>query len=346
MENLFANEQFNTIIIPLIIIAGFLLAGLIIYLIVFNRIKAFTKKTNWDGDNIIIASIGKAPFLWFFLAGIYFSLNKLPFDAKIILAIYQLLFILMVASVAIVFSRMIVGGFGLYAKKNGGVFPATSIFELIIKGFIFALAAMIILQTIGISITPLLTALGVGGLAIALALQDTLTNLFSGIYMIASRKFQPGDYIELDSGNSGYIHDISWRNTTIKTLGNNLVILPNSKIAASTITNYSRPQGDLSVLIEVGVSYDSDLEMVEKIVKEVASKVMKENDGGVKDFEPIVRYHTFGESSIVMTVVLRVTEFVNQYLVKHEFVKALHKRFKKEGIVIPFPQRVTRTVKD
>jgi len=346
MENFFTDEQLNSLIVPLIIIFAFLLGGLFFHLVVFKRLKKLASKTKWEGDNVIVGALGKAPILWFLLAGMYFALVKFPLDPEVAFVLYQLLFIATIASVAIVTSRMTVSLIGLYAKKNGGVFPATSIFEALTKGFIFALAVMIILQTMGISITPLLTALGVGGLAIALALQDTLGNLFSGIYMIASRKFRLGDYIELDSGNSGYIQDISWRNTTIRTLGNNLVVLPNSKIASATITNYSRPQSELSVLIDAGVSYNSDLEHVEKVVKEVGTEIIKKNEGGVKEFEPLVRFHTFGDSSIDFTVILRVTEFVNQYLVKHEFVKALHKRFNEEGIEIPFPQRVVHMEKE
>jgi len=100
------------------------------------------------------------------------------------------------------------------------------------------------------------------------------------------------------------------------------------------------------VLIDAGVSYNSDLEHVEKVVKEVGTEIIKKNEGGVKEFEPLVRFHTFGDSSIDFTVILRVTEFVNQYLVKHEFVKALHKRFNEEGIEIPFPQRVVHMEKE
>jgi len=93
------------------------------------------------------------------------------------------------------------------------------------------------------------------------------------------------------------------------------------------------------VYTEVGVSYDSDLEKVEKITIETARDVLREVQGGISGFEPLIRYHAFGDSSINFTVILRISEFINQYLVKHEFIKKLHERYKKEGVNIPFPIR-------
>ena len=122
-------------------------------------------------------------------------------------------------------------------------------------------------------------------------------------------------------------------------LPNNVVLIPNNKLAQSIITNYYQPQPELAVLVQVGVHYDSDLEHVEKVTIEVAKEVMREVPGGVPEFEPFIRYHTFGDFSINFTVILRAKEFVDNYLIKHEFIKRLHKRYQKEGIVIPYPIR-------
>ncbi|MCD6490489.1 MAG: mechanosensitive ion channel, partial [Thermodesulfobacterium sp.] len=120
---------------------------------------------------------------------------------------------------------------------------------------------------------------------------------------------------------------------------NNIVIVPNSKLASSIITNYYLPEKELAVLVQVGVSYNSDLENVERVTIEVAKEVMKEVPGGVPNFEPFIRYHTFGDFSINFTVILRAQSYVDRYLVTHEFVKRLHKRYKEEEIEIPFPIR-------
>ena len=145
--------------------------------------------------------------------------------------------------------------------------------------------------------------------------------------------------MRLETGEEGYVIDITWRNTTIRALPNNIIIVPNSKLASAVIVNYYLPQREMAVLVQVGVSYDSDLEEVERVTVEVAKEVMREVEGGVPEFEPFIRYHTFADFSINFTVILRAREFVGQYLIKHEFIKRLHKRYQQEGIEIPFPIR-------
>ena len=204
---------------------------------------------------------------------------------------------------------------------------------------VFIIGILIILHSLGISITPILTALGVGGLAVALALQDTLSNLFAGLHIILTRQIKPGDYIKLETGEEGYVVDITWRNTTIRELPNNYIIIPNLKLAQAIVKNHYLPDREISVTVQLGVSYDSDLEKVERVTIEVAKEVMMEVPGGIPEFQPFIRYHTFGDFSINFTVIMRCREFTDQYLIKHEFIKRLHKRYKDEGIIIPFPIR-------
>ena len=179
--------------------------------------------------------------------------------------------------------------------------------------------------------------MGIGGIAVALGLQSTLSNLFSGMYVLSAGQIKPGDYIRLNSGEEGYVVDVGWGNTTIRMLSNNLIIIPNSKVVSSIVTNFNLPKKDMAVLVDVGVSYDSDLEKVERVTVETARDVMKTVDGGVPDFEPFIRYHTFDSSSINFTVILRGNRYVDQYLIKHDFIKRLHKKYKEEGIEIPYP---------
>jgi len=183
----------------------------------------------------------------------------------------------------------------------------------------------------------MLTALGVGGLAVALALQEPLANFFAGVFITLAGQVRLGDYMKLDTGQEGYVVDFSWRSTRLRMLANNLVVVPNAKLAQAIVVNHDLPSKALAVPVDVGVDYASDLEHVERVTIEVAREVMAQVRGGVPDFEPFIRYHTFGDSSIDFSVILRANEFVDQYLVKHEFVKRLHARFNKEGISIPFP---------
>jgi small-conductance mechanosensitive channel len=216
---------------------------------------------------------------------------------------------------------------------------SATIFVNITRVLVLAIGFLVVLQTLGISIAPMLTALGVGGLAVALALQDTLANLFAGIHILASKTVQPGDYIRLSSGEEGYVEDINWRQTTVSDLSNNLIVIPNGQLAKTNMTNFMRPEQRLTITVQVGVAYDSDLELVERVTSEVVTEVMTEITGAVPEHEPAVRFHTFGDSRIGFMVILGVGEFSDQYRIKHEFIKRLHRRYRDEGIRIPAPAR-------
>jgi small-conductance mechanosensitive channel len=179
----------------------------------------------------------------------------------------------------------------------------------------------------------------VGGLAVALALKDTLSNFFAGFHIVATKQIRVGDYLKLSSQEEGYVNDISWRTTKIRTLAGNLVLVPNAKLTELIVTNYTLPGKDMAVMVGVSVHYNSDLAKVERVACEAAAEVMREVPGGVPDFVPSIRYHTFGESGIGFSVIMRGETFVDQFLIKHEFIKRLHDRFAREGIVIPYPIR-------
>ncbi len=209
----------------------------------------------------------------------------------------------------------------------------------LMRGFIVGIGILAFLDLIGISITPILASLGIGSLAVALALQDTLSNFFAGIYVAVDRPVELDQFVKLESGEEGYVLDIGWRSTRIKTLANNIVIIPNAKLMSSVITNYSLIEKESAVTVEVGVHYKSDLNRVEKIAYDVAQEVSKKLPSGVKVFNPQIRFHSFGDSAIQFTVMVRAKEISENSLVKHELIKALHERFKKEGIEIPYPTR-------
>jgi len=301
------------------------------------RLEHLAKKTTVSADDIIIRALKGVVLLWGVLIGILIALQVVTIPENIRNTLWSITTVAILFSVTIFFANVLGEFVVSYTAKYSETLPSTSIFRNITRLVILIIGFLIILQRIGISISPLLTALGVGGLAVALALQDTLSNLFAGIHILVSKQVRPGDFIKLETGEEGYVVDISWRNTTIRMLPNNLVVIPNSKLASSIVTNYYMPEKMLSVLVSVGVSYDSDLEKVEEIVIEVAKEVMQTVPGGIPEYEPFVRYSSFGDFSINFSVIMRAKEYTDQFLIRHEFIKRLHKRFKKEGIEIPFP---------
>lgn len=297
------------------------------------------RRTRWSGDDIIVATLRTlAP--WAAMAvGVSSAAAALPLTRTIGHTVNQVVIAALILATTVTAARVVAGLVQTLALSRSGVAGTATIFVNITRIAVLMMGVLILLQTLGISIAPLLTALGVGGLAVALALQDTLANLFAGVHILASKTVQPGHYIRLSSGEEGYVVDINWRNTTIRQLSDNLVIIPNAKLAGTITTNFHQPGQEMSVMVQVRVAYRSDLEHVERVTAEVGAKVMADVSGGVVDFEPSIRFHTFGESGIDFSVFLGALEFSDQYLIKHEFMKRLHRRYQAEGIEIPLPMR-------
>ena len=204
---------------------------------------------------------------------------------------------------------------------------------------LWGIGTMLILDELHVNISPLIASLGIGGLAIAIAVQPTLSNFMAGTYVISDAVIRKGHYIMLDSGQEGMVEDIGWRTTKIRHWQGNVIILPNSKLAEAIVIDFEALEVAKTFRIECGVSYKSDLEKVEKVALEVAREVQRRVPEGAKDFEPEVRFKQFGESNIIFAVVLKAIDRLSQYELKHEFIKALHKRFQVEGITIEYPVR-------
>jgi small-conductance mechanosensitive channel len=335
MENLPPLKEY---IIAVAIILFSVLMGIIFRRFIIKRLLAFTARTAWKGDEIIVnASKRVIPFL-FLLAGLYAAAIYMPgYGFAKPGQVYIVIHVLTALCITVLLSRLMVGWLRSYQDDTDNPLMKSTLLDNIVRGGMAIIGLLIILQILKIPIAPLLTALGVGGLAVALALQPTLSNLFAGITIIAAKNMHPGDFVKLESGDDGYIIDISWRSTKIRALSNKLIIIPNSKLADSIVNNFSKPENELSVLVGVGVSYSSDLERVERVTIEVATETMAANEGAAPGFQPFIRYNKFDAYSINFNVILRVKTYTDQFLLQHEFIKRLHDRYRKEGIEIPFP---------
>lgn len=202
-----------------------------------------------------------------------------------------------------------------------------------------ALGILVVLDQLGVTIAPLLAGLGIGGLAVALALQGTLTNFFAGLNILTDGAVRVGDYVELSDGFAGYVDQIGWRTTRIRMLSNNMVIIPNARLADSITTNYNFPNDPMSLYIKIGVSYFSNLEHVERVTVEVAEEVMGNTTAAVQGYKPSVWYDEFADSNIIFWLVLRAHGYLESWTLKHQLMKALFSRYEQEGIEISFPNR-------
>ena len=203
---------------------------------------------------------------------------------------------------------------------------------------VYSLGFLMALSVLNIPISPILAGLGIGGLAVALAVQPTLANFFAGTYVVTEGELNVGDYIELQGGPSGYVVEVGWRSTKIRSMYNNLVIIPNSQMANSIVTNYYSPEPSMNVLVYCGVSYDSDLEVVESVVKEAALELVTESEHAV-DGEPWFGFDEFGDSNISFWVFVQAKDRLGSFYLTSDLVKVIHSRLTAEGIEINYPVR-------
>jgi small-conductance mechanosensitive channel len=325
--------------IPVLILATGIFVGWLFKKIIHHKLKNLTQKTRWKGDDIALKAVESQILPWIALAALYVAFKSLEIVEPFKTYIARFILIAVILSITFAVKNLLVGALDEWSKKQGRGFPSTKIFTNLIKIVIIIIGILIVLESLNISITPMLTALGIGGLAISLALKDTLSDLFSGLHILLSKKVKPGDFVEIDGGTRGYITNITWRNTTLLERANNVISIPNSRISAAIVKNYDIEDASFSVRIPIGVSYSSNLDNVEKITHEVALAVQKEIAGAVEGFDPIVRFFEFGDSSINLKVYFQAKQYGDHHALKHEFIKRLHNRYEAEGIVIPFPIR-------
>ena len=324
----------------ILFVVGGILLGVLSEWLIHRVLRVLARRTQSSWDDLVVRALHPMPVVWWTAAGIWGAVLVRGVDPDVRRVASQGLMIVIVGTLSIVAGRLASGAVDQYAARSGARLPATSLVNNLVKGLIGLLGIFIILQNLNIEITPLITALGIGGLAVALALQDTLGNLFAGVSIILSGQVRPGDYLRLDAGQEGFVTDVKARNTTIRTYPHqNLVVVPNSVLASSIVTNFSLPQRSLWITVPVGVSYASDLEEVERVTLEVAGSTYEAVEGSRPAQPPKVRYRNFGDSSIDFDVLLLSGAFTDQFLIRHEFIKRLHKRYGEAGIEIPFPIR-------
>ncbi len=344
------NLDVRDLIIAVALIVGGIILGIIFEILIIKGLHRLTRNTKWEWDDILIRALKRAPLLWFTVAGLYAALTfSLNLDPRLQSLIKSIIITLLLLSGTIIVARAASGFVRLYSKKTKGGLPSTSLFSNLTSLIILVAGFVIILQNLGVSITPLITALGIGGLAVALALQDTLSNLFAGFQIIVSRQVRQGDFIALDTGEEGYVTDVKWRNTTIRSLRSTKVfIVPNGKVASAIVTSFNMPRRLIWKRVYVGVHYESDLEHVEKVTMEVAQQVVKDFYPDNFPHKPVVRFREFADSSINLSARLPIREYIDQFAIRSEFIKKLHRRYEEEGIEIPYPMRnvYMRTIGD
>ncbi len=329
-----------------IVLLGSIALGYVFRFVFVRKLRAVFAKTATDLDDFWLAATQWHLLYWCILAGTVVAARVAPIPDKTVNVIDRIAAVGIVLSLAFAGSSLATRFLARHAGNDHAGIGTTSLMQNGIRVAIIAIAGLLVLQNLGISVTPVLTALGIGSLAVALALQPTLSNLFAGVHLAVSRNIRVGDFVQLEQGSRGYVEDIGWRETRLRELPDNFITVPNARLVDMIVTNFSAITSEQGVQVTLGVSYESDLDLVERVTLEVARDVLANAAGAVREHEPSLRFTAFADSAITMVVNLRVHEFTDRFSVTHEFIKQLKARFAADGIEIPYPQRVVRVIGD
>lgn len=322
------------------VLVGFPVLGLLVLRALLPRLARLASRSSWRVDDYLIDAVRWPLVAWFALGGVAAAARLLPLSprgATLITLATVVAGILSVTWALSRFATLVVRGAAAGGAQSVSLLAGIARWTVIVVGLLVAL------QTLGVRVTPLITALGIGGLAVGLALQDTLSNIFAGLRILGSRKIRPGDFVRLETGQDGWVMDIAWGQTTIRQGQGNIVIVPNAKLAQAVTVNYSLPSPEQLFAVVLTVAHGSDLEAVELAAVECARAAMRAAPEGSPDFEPVVRFMPFSDAGHPFTVVLKARTFPDHVAVQHEFLKRLAARFRADGITLGVPERRMRT---
>lgn len=324
------NNLNGTVTIALI--ALILLAGLILDWLARPRVQRWADARNRIVIEAIAIALGGQFTFWALVVTLRLFAGQLV-DATIIAAWQPALDLAIVLAITIFIVRLITNLVDSYLRHRqiGNI----SLINNLLRGLGALAVGGTLLVSYGVPLGPLLTVIAGSSLGLTLALREPLANFFAGVQIIASNRVRPGDFIRLASGEEGIVTDIRWSDTYIRQLANNIIIVPNAQMITQIVTNFSRPEPELAVLVDFAVGADADLARTEAIVLEVARAVLAETPGGVASFEPLVRFNAIDASGIRFTVVLRGQSFPDQFPLRHELIKRLGERLRAEGITPP-----------
>ncbi|HXT69268.1 MAG TPA: mechanosensitive ion channel family protein [Vicinamibacterales bacterium] len=308
--------------------------GFLINRIVISRLQRLAAQTAGDWDDAVVLELRRRIPFWGVLAGAWVSIGYWAFTDTANAYSRNVISALAVLSVTTALAGIAGRLMSSLGPRLHPEMQVSGLMRNLVRLVIFTIGLLIVLDSFSVQITPVLAALGVGGLAVALALQDPLSNLFAGLFITLAGQVRIGDHIRLEAGPEGTVADFSWHATQLLTPAGNVVIIPNAKITQAVITNFHRPSRESGTSVELTIVPGSDLSTVERIGLEVARSVMAEVPGGVPGAEPGVRFTGFTDLGVRVSVNFRTRAFSDQALVKHELIKRLETALQNAGVTI------------
>ncbi len=317
-----------------------------VYAALFFLLKKFAERTKTDFDDVLFKSMEHPSLLLVLLSAVFASLALTYPETKAGTAgLSHLYVVALMFNAAFALERLVTTLLDWYRKE---IAPKTEtkfddemvpVLEKTEKFVIYVFAFVLMLSNLGIEITPLLAGLGIASLAVALALQDSLGNFFAGVNIAVDRPLRKEDYISTDGGVEGVVQEIGWRSTKILTNQNNMVIIPNTKLAASTVINYYKPDETVLYPCTVGISYDDDVERASQAIRAAIAKAAEKYDQIDGRVEPVIRLDSFGDFSINFRFLVPLKDYRFHLNAADAVYRAIFYEFKGEGITIPYPTR-------
>lgn len=308
---------------PLVWVAGGTVAGIVAYAIILQPLRRASRQHGWHALAEITSIIGGVVILWGALAGLYLSLDHSRISARTESFIDRAAGALFVLSLAWIAARLAAAWITSFSRRTEHRLFSVSLYSTIVQVVILVLGFLTVLSSLGIAITPVLTTLGLGGLAVALALNDTLSNLFAGLQIVAARQIRVGDYVKFDFAE-GEVIDIHWHNTTIRDMQNNVIVIPNSKVNTSPFTNYSMGVSDLVLAVPSLVPWKGSAADLERIAHEAACSAVEEAAGKLQSEKCRVALTAINETNVQVTAYLYVAHVDNRQRALSGYLQRLH----------------------
>lgn len=351
---------YRLVLVVITVILAYLISK-ILGLLIKKIIRPFVAKTETAYDDKLLEISGSGIYRIAFIGGIYIALDFFdrgirsesrflskplveiyPFISTLLVIFETILFIVFIFIIINILFKALDLSVDWYSEKinasenknlTGSLFP---LLKKVSKIILLSLGVVVVLSKFKVDISAFIVSLGVGSLAIALAAQETISNMISGFTIMIDRPFRIGDRIRYADNQTGDVVEIGIRSTKIQDFDNNIVIIPNNEIVKSRLVNITYPTTLTRVVVEVGVAYGSDIKQVKKLMLQAA----QEDEFLSTQLPPDVFFINFGDSSLDFRLIARTDDYRNAWAMQCRLRERIYELFNKEGIEIPFPQRV------
>jgi small-conductance mechanosensitive channel len=326
-----------------VIVAVLVLGRWFIRLVVLRFLRMITSKTRSSLDNHLVDALHPPLYILAVIYAFDIGFNRIDFLPDAWSGpLAEIFYVLYLLAIFITLGR-IVNALGLWYTRVVAPQTETNLDEQLLPFFrrvalivLAMIAAIILLSHFDVDVSALVTTLGVGSLAIALAAQETLADTISGLVIVIDRPYRIGDRIEVqDLQTWGDVIDIGLRSTRIRTRDNRMVIIPNSVIGKSLIVNYSYPDTRYRIQIHVGVAYGTEIEHARKTLIEAVEQV----EGVLEDRAVEALFLEFGDSALIFRVRWWLDSYYDTRRMFDRVNTAMYNALRREGIETPFPQR-------